>query len=191
MFKVPIAASPSLKILWAGGFLALLTTPMSWAQEPERTNQVESPQAITIPSSEAPIDIDAEETSYDLRTGLFEFEHRVQIERGPMRITADRATLRQVEGEMSEIELFGNPVEWRDQLEDGSIVNGEANNIFFDVPANIVTLTQRAVIVHEKGQFTGDELIYDLTTEQLRGSSEGDNRVRVRIEPDAMPESGD
>ena len=174
--------------------LAILNS-CAWAQEEEATetspSELESgvlDGPMTIPSSEAPMFIDAEDGKYDLRDGIIELINDVTIERGPMLIYADRAVMRQVEGEISEIELFGNPVQWRDQLEDGSIVDGEANNIFFDVLANTVTLTQNAVIQHEQGRFTGDRLVYDLTNENLSGSSEGDNRVRVVIEPDALPD---
>ncbi|MEM1082088.1 MAG: lipopolysaccharide transport periplasmic protein LptA, partial [Pseudomonadota bacterium] len=119
-----------------------------------------------------------------------EFSDNVNIERGPMTISADRGMIRQVDGEMTEIELFGNPTRWQDQLEDGSVVNGEANNIYFDVIANVVTLTGDAIIRHEQGEFTGDRLVYDLNSESLSGSSDGDNRVRVVIEPGALPEDG-
>ncbi|MEM7054939.1 MAG: lipopolysaccharide transport periplasmic protein LptA [Pseudomonadota bacterium] len=165
---------------------------MIWAQEAEpetSANEAETAgSSMTIPSSEAPIDISADRNNYDLRAGVVEYIEDVYIERGPMQIHADRAIFRETEGEIAEIELFGAPVEWQDQLEDGTIVSGEANNIFFDVIANVVTLTGNSVIRHEQGEFTGDRLVYDLTNENLSGSSEGDNRVRARIEPGALPD---
>jgi len=124
-----------------------------------------------------------------LRTGVTEFNDNVYIKRGPMQIQADRGIIRQADGEMTEIELFGSPTQWRDQLEDGSIVSGEARTIFFDVVTNIVTLTGSAVIRHEQGEFTGDRLVYDLNNESLSGSGNGDNRARVIIEPGAMPDN--
>ena len=103
-----------------------------------------------------------------------------------MDVQADRGFMRQQEGQITEVELQGAPATWSDQLEDGSIVSGEARTIFFDVIANVVTLTGNAVIRHEQGEFTGDELVYDLTAESLAGRSTGDERVRVVIEPEAM-----
>lgn len=165
-----------------------------WAQQTEtdptesETETVTDAGPMVIPASEAPIVIDSERNRYDLRTGVTEFNDNVSIERGPMAISADRGIIRQTDGEITEIELFGSPTEWRDQLEDGSIVNGEATNIYFDVQANIVTLTGNAVIRHEQGEFTGDQLVYDLNNESLSGSGDGDNRARVVIEPGALPE---
>lgn len=103
-----------------------------------------------------------------------------------MDVQADRGFMRQQEGRITEVELQGAPATWSDQLEDGSIVSGEAGTIFFDVIANVVTLTGNAVIRHEQGEFTGDELVYDLNAESLAGRSTGDERVRVVIEPEAM-----
>ena len=187
MYKAPIALC-----------LAALLMSLAWAQqtetdpvEPQDQAQAETVAAdgpMVIPASEAPIVIDSDRNRYDLRTGVTEFNDNVSIERGPMEISADRGVIKQVDGEMTEIELFGSPVEWRDQLEDGSIVSGEATNIYFDIPANIVTLTGNAVIRHEQGEFTGDQLVYNLDTESLSGSGDGDNRARVVIEPGALPE---
>ena len=110
----------------------------------------------------------------------------MSITRGPMAVEADRGVVRQTEGQITEVELEGAPSTWRDRLEDGSVVTGEASDIRFDVLANVITLTGNAIIRHEQGEFTGDELVYDLTAESLAGRSTGDERVRVIIEPEAM-----
>lgn len=138
------------------------------------------------PAVRPAIVIDAERNFYDLRSGVTRFEDNVSITRGAMEVQADRGTIRQASGQITEVELEGRPSTWRDRLDDGSIVTGEASMIHFDVIANIVTLTGNAIIRHEQGEFTGDELVYDLTAESLAGRSTGNERVRVVIEPDAM-----
>lgn len=137
-----------------------------------------------------PVVIDAENSFYDLRAGVTRFEDDVSITRGPMEVQADQGVLRQVEGQISEVELEGSPIRWRDQLSDGSIVTGESRAMHYDVIANVVTLTGGAIIRHQQGEFTGDELVYDLDAESLAGRSTGNERVRVVIEPEAMSGSG-
>ncbi|NKI36081.1 lipopolysaccharide transport periplasmic protein LptA [Wenzhouxiangella sp. XN79A] len=135
---------------------------------------------------EPPIDIYAVESHYDLRAGVTRFENDVSITRGAMAVQADRGVLRQLDGQISEVELEGSPITWRDELSDGSIVTGESTALHYDVLANVVTLTGNAVIRHQQGEFTGDELVYDLTAESLAGRSTGNDRVRVIIEPETM-----
>lgn len=138
--------------------------------------------------SEPPIEIVADNSDYDLRSGVSRFNDNVTITRGAMTVRADRGTIHQADGRISEIELEGSPSTWEDVLEDGSRLSGESRRIHFNVPANIVTLIGNARIRHAQGEFTGHELIYDLDAESLAGRSEGDDRVRVIIEPDALQE---
>ncbi|MBY6205136.1 lipopolysaccharide transport periplasmic protein LptA [Halomonas denitrificans] len=168
--------------LWA------TATPLL-AQERTTAESTPARQATgpaTGPTIRPAIVIDAERNFYDLRSGVTRFEDNVSITRGAMEVQADRGIIRQAEGQITEVELEGQPSTWRDRLEDGSVVTGEARMIHFDVIANIVTLTGNAIIRHEQGEFTGDELVYDLTAESLAGRSTGNERVRVVIEPDAM-----
>lgn len=137
-------------------------------------------------AAEPPIVIDSVNNEYDLRNGLTRFWDDVSIERGAMKVSADEGLVRQADGEIVSIELTGNPTRWEDRLEDGSLVQGEARRIVFDVQENVVTLSDGARIRHEQGEFTGDELIYDLDTENLVGRGSAGNRARVVIEPEAM-----
>ncbi len=106
-----------------------------------------------------------------------------------MRVDADEGIVRQADGRITEIELSGNPTTWLDRLDDGTLVQGQAQRIHFDVAENVVTLSGSARLEHERGEYTGDELTYDLDTESLAGraTSEG-NRVRVILEPEAVGE---
>ncbi|MGB0515133.1 MAG: LptA/OstA family protein, partial [Wenzhouxiangellaceae bacterium] len=56
----------------------------------------------------------------------------------------------------------------------------------FDVATNVVTLTGNARLRHEQGEFTGDELVYDLDTERLAGRGSAGQRARVVLEGDSM-----
>lgn len=145
-------------------------------------------EAQDAPEPPPPIEIEAENSDYDLRTGVSQFFDNVVITRGQMVVHADSGTLFQRDGRISRVELRGSPSTWRDVLEDGTELNGEAAQIHFDVTGNVVTLTGNARIHHVQGEFTGDELIYDLNNESLLGRSAGESRVRVIIEPGALPE---
>jgi lipopolysaccharide export system protein LptA len=162
----------------------LLGAEVSGAQQPDAGDVAEA-------AVRPPIVIDSESSESDLRSGITRFSDNVTISRGPMLVFADEGVVRQVDGEITEIELTGSPTEWRDTLEDGTVVTGEAANIRFDVVENVVTLTGSARLQHEQGRYTGDELVYDLDTESLAGRGTEGNRVRVVIEPEALDGESD
>lgn len=155
------------------------------AIEPSAAQQPADADAVVRP----PIVIDSETSESDLRSGITRFGGNVTITRGPMRVDADQGVVRQVDGEMTEIELTGDPTTWEDTLEDGSVVTGRAERIHFDIVDNVVTLTGDARLVHEQGSYTGEELVYDLDTESLAGRGSDGNRVRVVIEPEAVEDA--
>lgn len=138
------------------------------------------------PDAEPPINIHSIHNEYDLRQGVTRFIGDVTIVRGPMRVQADEGVVRSEGGRIVSIELTGNPARWEDRLEDGTDVNGEAQKISFDVAENVVILTGNAVVRHEKGQFSGQELLYDLDDERLTGRGSADDRAHVVIQADAM-----
>lgn len=135
---------------------------------------------------EPPIIIDSDTNQYDLRSGVTRFSDNVTIQRGAMRVNADEGVVHQADGRITLVELFGNPTTWRDRLDDGSIVEGQAEHIEFEVAENVVTLIGNARLQHEQGRFTGDELVYDLDTESLAGRGSSDNQARVILEGDSM-----
>lgn len=169
----------------------LLATSLAGGQEPERESisdiadqAVE--QAVDSAMVEPPIIIDSDTNQYDLRSGVTRFSDNVTIQRGAMLVNADEGVVHQADGRITLVELFGSPTTWRDRLDDGSIVEGRAERIEFEVIENIVTLTGNARLRHEQGEFTGDQLVYDLDTESLSGRGTDGNQARVVLEGDSM-----
>jgi len=169
----------------------LLATSLSGGQESgqESTAQVVDQtveDAIDTTTVEPPIIIDSDTNQYDLRSGVTRFSDNVTIQRGAMLVDADEGVVHQEDGRITLVELFGSPTTWRDRLDDGSIVEGKADQIEFQVIENVVTLSGNARIRHEQGEFTGNQLVYDLDTESLSGRGSDGNQARVILEGDSM-----
>jgi len=169
----------------------LLATSLAAGQEPGResaSNIAEQAveQAVDSAMVEPPIIIDSDTNQYDLRSGVTRFSDNVTIQRGAMLVNADEGVVHQADGRITLVELFGSPTTWRDRLDDGSIVEGRAERIEFEVVENVVTLTGNARLRHEQGEFTGDQLVYDLDTESLSGRGTDGNQARVVLEGDSM-----
>ena len=170
-------------------FALLLATSLAGGQatgqEPTAA-QAAVDKAIDATVVEPPIIIDSDTTRYDLRSGVTRSSGNVTIQRGAMVVNADEGVVHQADGRMTLVELFGSPTTWLDRLDDGSVVEGQAKRIQFDVIENVVTLIGDARLRHEQGEFTGDELVYDLDTESLAGRGSDGNQARVVLEGDSM-----
>lgn len=165
----------------------LLATSLAGAQDqdPEATAEA-AVRAAGAAVVEPPIIIDSDTNQYDLRSGVTRFSDNVTIQRGAMLVKADEGVVHQADGRITLVELFGSPTTWRDRLDDGSIVEGRADRIEFEVIENVVTLTGNARLRHEQGEFTGNQLVYDLDTESLSGRGTDGNQARVVLEGDSM-----
>ena len=165
----------------------LLATSLAGAQDRDPESTAEAVvQAAGEAVVEPPIIIDSDTNQYDLRSGVTRFSDNVTIQRGAMLVNADEGVVHQADGRITLVELFGSPTTWRDRLDDGSIVEGRADRIEFEVIENVVTLTGNARLRHEQGEFTGNQLVYDLDTESLSGRGTDGNQARVVLEGDSM-----
>lgn len=126
------------------------------------------------------ITIDARDSELEARTGITRLIGDVVITRGPMEVRADHGVVVYADNRLTEVELTGDPCTWKDRLEDGTEIFGEAQTIEFDIASNTVRFSGNAYVRHPQGDITGDVLTYNLDTETLSGT-----RTRHVIEPAA------
>jgi lipopolysaccharide export system protein LptA len=168
----------------------LLATAATWAQDGA--------------PAEPPIEIFGDNGRLDVPSGAYVLNGNVRILRGSLSVYADEArSFNGESGEIERVELYGTPTRWDDVLEDGSEVRGESDEILYDFIGNLITMRGNAEIVNVQGRFSGNQLVYDLDTQNLVG----DGGVRLLIEPataqaateqisgndpeiDALPETG-
>lgn len=127
-----------------------------------------------------PIEIVGENGELDVPTGAYVLTGNVRINRGTLSVFADQArSFTGESGEIERVELYGAPTRWNDTLEDGSQVDGQSDEILYDFTTNLITMRGNAEIRNVQGQFSGNQLVYDLDTQNLVG----DGGVRLLIEP--------
>ncbi|OAB57069.1 hypothetical protein AY599_21035 [Leptolyngbya valderiana BDU 20041] len=155
-------AGIALLLLLAGS----LETPVAWAQDEA--------------AAEPPIEIFGDNGRLDVPSGAYVLNGNVRILRGTLSVYADEArSFNGESGEIERVELYGTPTRWDDVLEDGSEVRGQSDEILYDFISNLITMRGNAEIVNVQGRFSGNQLVYDLDTQNLVG----DGGVRLLIEP--------
>ena len=151
------------------------------------------PAAALRSDRDQPINIVADTSEVDAKTGYTRITGGVIITQGSLVVHADEARVYVNEGKVNRVELDGAPATWEQQLENGEDMNARARHIDYRVPAGIIELTGNALVNHPQGEISGASLQYELDTEKLRGFSQktpGGDRVRIRIEPDAVDSGG-
>lgn len=140
---------------------------------------------------EQPLNITAAQSDFDAESGVTELTGEVEIRQGSLEIAADRARVYTREGKVSEVHLFGQPVEWQQQVAEQGLMRADAREVEYRVADGIVTLTGGAHVVHPQGELFGEVLRYDLNRQRLSGNGDDEgSRVRIRLEPELLSDSG-
>lgn len=143
---------------------------------------------------EQPINIVADTSEVDAKTGYTRITGGVVITQGSLNVNADEARVYVVDGKVNRVELDGRPATWKQQLDNGEDMNARALHIDYKVPVGIIELTGDALVNHPQGKISGASLLYELDTEKLRGfskqNSNDNERIQITIEPSAVDDGG-
>lgn len=125
------------------------------------------------------IQINAEDGTYDMRTGIQTLVGNVRIAQGELVVEADEGRAFNVDGVWQRVELFGAPTTWQMAMEDGTLTTGRSQQIIYDLTNDQITMIGEARIEDAQGSFTGATLTYNLVSERI----EGTGGVELIIEP--------
>ena len=143
---------------------------------------------------EQPINIVADTSEVDAKTGYTRITGGVVITQGSLNVNADEARVYVVDGKVNRVELDGRPATWKQQLDSGEDMNAQALHIDYKVPVGIIELIGEALVNHPQGILSGASLQYELDSEKLRGFSKKnatkDERVHIVIQPSAVDDGG-
>jgi lipopolysaccharide export system protein LptA len=137
-----------------------------------------------------PIEVSAHYESATLgASGQVNLTGDVTITQGSMVIQGDRAVGHENQDSQWERAIItGSPARFRQQLDDGSMVEGSADTIDYKVSENTVTLTGNATVVqHGRGEFHGAALTYNTDNGQMVGEGGQGGHVHMTFQPKSPP----
>ncbi|MGA9854453.1 MAG: lipopolysaccharide transport periplasmic protein LptA [Gammaproteobacteria bacterium] len=146
----------------------------AWALKSDKT------QAINIQSDHGDFQSDA---SSNNGTGIY--TGNVIITQGSIRITADKAILHMLNGEIQTADITGAPATFQQQPDSGPLSHGVADEITYDANKNVVVLTGHAHVQQGERQITGDVIQYNTATEHVTatGGKTSGGRINITIPP--------
>jgi lipopolysaccharide export system protein LptA len=151
---------------------------------------------IAAPASAAKKDLNQEITikskrqSADLKNKIASYLDDVSISQGSISITADIVQVYSREdntGEKSDTYLAkGKPAIFQQQLEDGSLISLQANEIKYQPDINSITVAGNAQVKQAGSKMNGDIITYNTLSEKLEGQSNNDEHVTTILQPAQM-----
>ncbi len=128
-------------------------------------------------SSEMPIDLEADDATYDQLAGLAVYKGNVKVTQGASTIWADKLTVVLKDDAAERIEAVGNPVKFK-YAGDKQPIDGQGKQAIYKVTEKIITLSGNAFVRQGTDIVKGDKLTYNLDKEIIQGK-----RVRMTFKP--------
>ena len=149
---------------------------------------------LTSPANAAKKDLNQEITikskrqSADLKNKIASYLDDVSISQGSISIIADivqvYSQVNDETGEKSDTYLAkGNPAIFKQQLEDGSLISLQANEIKYQPEQYIITVSGNAQVKQAGSKMNGDIITYNTLNEKLEGQSNNNEHVTTILQP--------
>ena len=148
--------------------LTLVAASAAWAKTSDR-------------NQEMIIDAGHQEADYS-DNGQVVWTQGVVVKQGTLTISADGGTLRMRNGDPSQASFTGKPVKLRQQLDDGTWMDAQADRIDYDMSNEPLTLTGNYTVTSPKGSNSGQKMVYNTKTGGMQAGGDG-SRVRTVIKP--------
>ena len=131
------------------------------------------------------LEVSANSTDGTLGDGVTTLRGSVDIRQGSLRITADEAEVKKVDGRVGSVTFRGQPAFLEQEIEEQGLVQATANVIDYQVASGLVTLSGNADVKHPQYQISGEMLTYDLNIQHFQGSSDenGNGRIHILLDP--------
>ena len=149
---------------------------------------------LSAPASAAKKDLTQEITikskrqSADLKNKIASYLDDVSINQGSISIVADIVQVYSNEDEVTKEKsdtylAKGKPAIFKQQLEDGSLISLQANEIKYQPDLHIITVSGNAEVKQAGSKVTGETITYNTLSEKLEAQSSNNESVTTILQP--------
>ncbi|MBL4940125.1 MAG: lipopolysaccharide transport periplasmic protein LptA [Colwellia sp.] len=134
------------------------------------------------------ITINANRQSADLKNKIASYFGEVSIIQGSIAITADIVQVYSQIDEKTKLKsdtylAKGKPAIFKQQLEDGSLISLQADEIKYQPDLQIITVSGNAQVKQAGSQVTGEVITYNTLSEKLEAIGSENNSVTTILQP--------
>jgi lipopolysaccharide export system protein LptA len=137
------------------------------------------------------ITIKSKSQSADLKNKIASYLNNVNIEQGSISITADLVQVFSQENKSTgkkEDTYFaqGKPAVFKQQLEDGSHIKLQADEITYKPGSFTINISGNALVKQAGSEVSGNEITYNILSEKLEAQSADNQSVTTILQPSAL-----
>jgi lipopolysaccharide export system protein LptA len=152
---------------------------------------VSTPALALSTDSEQPIYIDSDSQQLDMQSNKVTFAGDVKLKQGSININADKIVVMRdpADGAIKEIEAYGKLTTFSQLTDDGNTLYGEAEELYYNMRTDELTMLKRAMLSQDGSQISGDKIRYKISEQKLvaDGAQTG-GRVSTVLQPPAKSE---
>lgn len=145
--------------------------------------------SFAVPSDRnQPISLEADQATFNQKTGLTTYKGNVVVIQGTAKIQADSvvATLNK-DRQIQQVTAQGKPAKFQQQIsEDKGIARGEGQTIVYNAQSGIITLSGNAYLTQDGASFRGNTLRYNVNAGDVDAAGTAQRRVQLIIPPSAF-----
>mgnify|MGYP000281496660 CR=1 FL=1 len=140
---------------------------------------------------EQEITIKSQRQAADLKNKIASYLDNVSIRQGSISITADVvkvfSRVDQKSGEKNDTYLAkGKPAIFEQQLEDGSLITLQADEITYNPNSNMITISGNALVKQAGSEVSGNKITYNTLSEKLEAQSANNQSVTTILQPTVL-----
>ncbi|MBW3697469.1 lipopolysaccharide transport periplasmic protein LptA [Vibrio sp. T187] len=145
-----------------------------------------APNALALSSdTEQPVYIDSDTQQLDMKSSQVTFVGDVQLKQGSINIDADKIIVSQdaKTSEIQSIRAFGKPATFSQLTDDGKTLNGQANELNYELVTDKLIMTNDAMLSQDGSTIRGSKITYQITSQKLVADSNENERVSTVLQP--------
>lgn len=133
---------------------------------------------------EQEIKISSSRQAADLKNKIFSYIDNVMISQGTLKIHAELVQVITQEENNNKVYIAkGSPATFEQTLQDGSLINLQANEIRYEPSKNIVVISGNALLRQEGSEVSGSKITYNFDTEYVNAESLENAKVETVLQP--------
>lgn len=137
---------------------------------------------------EQEITIKSQRQSADLKNKIASYLDNVNIQQGSISITADIVQVfsNKEESTVEKADVYlakGKPAIFQQQLEDGSLISLQADEIKYQPNINLITVSGNAIVKQAGSEVSGSKITYNTLNEKLEAESNTNETVTTVLQP--------
>ena len=137
------------------------------------------------------ITIKSQRQAADLKNKVASYLDNVSIRQGSISITADIVKVfsrdNKTTGEKDDTyQAKGKPAIFQQQLEDGSLISLQANEITYHPSSNTITILGNATVKQAGSEVSGNKITYNTLSEKLEAQSANNQSVTTILQPTVL-----